>query len=130
MAVSVFDTSVLIGFLRSDDDLHLRSRAAMADLASTEWVVPTTVCAELLVGAYRTSEDAVELVDRFLSEGVDRIEPLTLEIACSAAVIRAANPPLSLPDAFVLATGDVTGADVILTADRRWARVSDRVRIA
>ena len=128
----VLDASVLIAYLDPNDDLHVRSRAALSapDVIDSEWIVPTTVCAEMLVGAYRTSRRAAELVDRFLDEGVDRIEPATLEIARSAARIRAKHARLTLADAFVLATGDVVDADIVLTADRAWARVSDRVRVA
>lgn len=128
----VLDASVLIAYLDPTDDLHRRSRAALGapDVIDAEWIVPTTVCAEMLVGAYRTGRHAAELVDRFLDEGVDRIEPATLEIARSAARIRASHTRLTLADAFVLATGEVARADVVLTADRAWARVSDRVRVA
>jgi predicted nucleic acid-binding protein len=130
MALIVFDASVLIAFLNPGDDLHERARTAMAatDIVEKEWVVPTTVCAELLVGAYRAGAD--DVVERFLAEGVDRIEPMTLPIARAAARIRAENAPLSLADAFAIATGEVIDAEVILTADRAWSSVSDRVRVA
>ena len=130
MAVIVLDASVLIAFFRPEDDLHVRARAALSEIADDEWVVPTSVCVEILVGAYRASDQDAALADRFLDEGVDRIESVTLPIARTAARIRAKHPRLSLADAFVLATGEVIQADVVLTADRAWTRVSDRVRVA
>lgn len=131
MALIVLDASVLIAFLDPGDDLHTRSRTALSapDVVDDEWVVPTTVCAEMLGGAHRAGTWAAEVVDRFLDEGVDRIEPTTLDIARSAARIRAQHSRLSLADAFVLATGEVMGADLVLTSDRAWSRVSDQVRV-
>jgi predicted nucleic acid-binding protein len=132
MALIVLDASVLIGFLDPTDELHGRARAALQarDVVEEVWVVPTTVCAELLVGAYRAGDDEGNLAERFLSEGVERIEPATFEIARTAARIRAEHARLSLADAFVLATGEVVDAAMTLTADRAWTRVSRRVRIA
>ncbi len=131
MALVVLDASVLIAFLDPDDDLHERSRRSLQgpDVVDEEWVVPTTVCAELLVGANRAGRSAVALIDRFIDEGIDRVEPMTLPVARRAAAIRADHNRLSLADAFVLATGDVLEADAVLTSDAAWRRVSDRVRI-
>jgi PIN domain nuclease of toxin-antitoxin system len=42
--------------------------------------------------------------------------------------LRASDLTLRLPDAIVLATGQVLDATV-LTADRRWARHGERVRL-
>lgn len=131
MALIVLDTSVLIAFLDPEDQLHERARAALQapDAIDAEWVVPTTVCAELLVGALRAGKRAAEVVDSFIDEGVDRVEPMTLPIARRAAQIRAGHTRLSLADAFVIATGDVIEADAVLTSDRAWRRASDRVRV-
>ena len=131
MALIVLDASVLIAFLDPNDELHERSRAALQehDVVDGEWVVPTTVCAELLVGAHRTSKRAVEIVNSFIDEGVDRVEPMTLAIARGAARIRAEHTRLSLADAFVIATGEEIEADAVLTSDLAWKRVNDRVRV-
>ena len=131
MALIVLDTSVLIAFLDPGDAHHARARQSLQapDVLDEEWVVPTTVCAELLVGAHIAGDDAVAMVDSFIDEGIDRIEPMTLPIARLAAQIRANYTRLGLADAFVLATGEVLGADVILTSDRSWQRASQRVRV-
>ena len=130
MAV-VLDASVLIGFLYQDDEHHRRCREAMQapDIVEAEWIVPATVCAEVLVGAYRGPSELAELIEEFFAEGVDRVQPATLEIAQSAARIRAEHSRLSLSDAFVVATGHVLDADVVLTSDRSWSRVSGAVRV-
>jgi len=131
MAVIVLDTSVLIAFLDPDDALHERARHSLQapDVIDEEWVVPNTVCAELLVGAHIAGDEAVATIDAFIDEGVDRVEAMTLSIARLAAQIRANNARLGLADAFVLATGELLGADVILTSDRSWPRASQRVRV-
>jgi predicted nucleic acid-binding protein len=51
------------------------------------------------------------------------------DIAETAAELRAHHRALRLPDAVVIATGDVLGADAVLTGDARWRRVSRRVRV-
>lgn len=131
MALIVIDTSVLIGFLDDADELHERSRRALQapEVVDEAWVVPVTVCAELLVGAHKSGPTAVEIVNSFIDEGVDRVEAMTLDIAREAAIVRAEHPRLSLADAFVLATGDVIDADRVLTADTAWRNVSDRVTV-
>ncbi len=131
MALIVLDTSVLIAFLDPMDELHDRSRSALQapDVIDEEWVVPTTVCAELLVGAHRSGKRATDIVNSFIDEGVDRVEPMTLPIARAVARIRANHTRLSLADAFVIATGDLIEAVATLTSDGTWRRVSDRIRV-
>lgn len=58
-----------------------------------------------------------------------RIEPITAEHAEAAALLRAANPPLRLSDAIVIACGEVLGADRVVTADRRWRRFGPRIEV-
>jgi hypothetical protein len=58
-----------------------------------------------------------------------RVEPLTATMARRAAALRARHPALRLPDALVLATGELLDAAAILTAARAWARVSLRARV-
>ena len=51
------------------------------------------------------------------------IEPLDEEIAVVAAGVRARRRTVRLPDALVAATGEALDADVVLTTDRRLARL-------
>ena len=55
------------------------------------------------------------------------VEPIGTEIARRAAELR--RKRLRLPDALVLATGDELDADTVLTADRRWRKLSKRVEV-
>ena len=49
-------------------------------------------------------------------------------IAHRAAALRARHRALTLPDALVLATGDVLDATAVLTTDGAWRRFSRRAR--
>jgi len=49
-----------------------------------------------------------------------KVVPLDLEIATSAAQLRAAHASLRLPDALVIATANASGADELITTHRRW----------
>ncbi|MGH7856657.1 MAG: type II toxin-antitoxin system VapC family toxin [Candidatus Binatia bacterium] len=131
MARVVLDASVLIGFLYEGDEHHDRCRAALQtpEIVEAEWVVPATTCAEVLVGAYRGSEDFGAMIERFFEEGVERIEPITHNTAQTAARMRARSRRLSLADALVLATAQAVDADLVITADRDWSRLNDRVRV-
>jgi hypothetical protein len=86
--------------------------------------LPASAYAELLVGAIRHGPGAVETVDAFLAALPAEIVPIGPEVARAAAALRARHPGrLRLPDAFVLGTAVELGADLVLTADRRWPTI-------
>jgi predicted nucleic acid-binding protein len=92
--------------------------------ASDRMVVPASAYAELLVGPMRRGPEAVATVDDFLAALPAEVVPLGREVARAAAELRARHPGrLRLPDAFVLGTAIELGADLVLTADRRWPRI-------
>jgi len=63
----------------------------------------------------------VSALDAFLDELPVRVEPATREVAAEAAALRAVHGrALRLPDALVLATARVAGADVVITTDAGW----------
>ncbi|WP_322761122.1 hypothetical protein [Frankia sp. Cr2] len=49
-------------------------------------------------------------------------------VAVAAALRRARHQSLRLPDALVFAA-DVVGAETILTGDKRWQSLDDRVEV-
>jgi PIN domain nuclease of toxin-antitoxin system len=55
--------------------------------------------------------------------------PIGEDIAVEAARLRGRHRSLRLPDALVIASGDVLDADSIVTGDRSWSSVSSRVRV-
>jgi predicted nucleic acid-binding protein len=103
MAVVVFDSDVLIGFLNRDDAHHTdaiaRVRAALAP--GTRRMLCAVNYAEILIGPIRAG--AQERVKQMLVQF--NIETIQVDMALAerAAAVRA-RTNLKLPDAFALAT--------------------------
>lgn len=129
MALIVVDASVLIAFLGADDDLHDAAVSALGEVEDDDLVIGATTFLEVLVGAYRRGERHAETVKDFVRSLPLQVEPVTAAIADAAARLRARHRALAVPDALTLAVAEAIGADVVLTADRRWRTVSPRVRV-
>ena len=129
MALVVLDASVIIGFLDPGDALHDACVAVLTEHQQDDLVAPASVYAEILVGPYRAGSDAVSEIDAFVSDFGIRIEPITASIARIGARLRGERKSLRIPDALVLASGDAIGADVVLTGDESWAKLSKRVTV-
>jgi predicted nucleic acid-binding protein len=103
MALVVFDSDVLIGFLNRDDAHHAdavaRVRAALAP--GTRRMLSAVNYAEILIGPLRAG--AQERVKQMLVQFNIEIIQVDMALAERAAAIRA-RTNLKLPDAFVLAT--------------------------
>lgn len=128
MAIIVLDASVVIAVLDASDTLHETGLASIVEHAGDDLRVPASAYAECLVEPARRGSlaRARQLIDQLGFA----IEPLTREVAERAAELRAAFRSVPLPDALVVATGEVLRATEVITADRRWRRLSDRVRVA
>ena len=129
MALVVLDASVLIAFHESNDAHHDSARAAVAASAGDDLILPATAYAEVLVWPLRRTPARGADVDETLDDLGVYVAPLTREIARAAAALRARRPSLRLPDAAVIATGEVLDAARVLTADASWRRVSRRVAV-
>lgn len=126
MALIVLDASVLIAHLDPTDALHGPASEAVRGHVDDEVRLPTSAYSEYLVDAARAGaiEQARESVARL---GLV-LAPIDQSIAEEAAKLRARSSALRLPDALVIACGEILDADIVLTADRRWARFP-RVRV-
>ena len=123
MALTVVDAGVVIAVLDAGDAHHVAARDALREARDRgdELALPGSAYAECLVGPNRSGPEAVSAVDAFLDELPVRVEPATREVAAEAAALRAAHGrALRLPDALVLATARVAGADVVMTTDAGW----------
>jgi predicted nucleic acid-binding protein len=131
MATIVLDAGLLVGLLDSEAANHARATSAMLEVrhARDRMLLPSTVLAEVLAGAHRLGPAAVETVEAFVEGLVDRVCVVDREVAATAAGYRASHIFLRLPDALVLAVGQVLGADAVLTLDARWSQVDGRVRV-
>jgi len=127
VALTVLDSSVVIAVLDHDDPLHEAATGAMLVHAGDDLRLPASAYAECLVGPVR--RDRLEAARSRIEDLQLRVEPLTDIIAESAAKLRARSRSLLLPDALVIATGEVLGAGIILTGDRAWRTISRRVRL-
>jgi predicted nucleic acid-binding protein len=112
----------VIGFLDADDAHHQKARMVLKGTLSEgdSVAIAASAFAECLVGPAGRGDAAIQtvrsLVDRFPIEVV----PLDVDIATTAARLRAAHRGLRLPDALVIATAIESAADQLVTTDRKW----------
>ncbi len=122
MGLTHLDAGVIIGFLDGDDSHHETSRAALSTALEQgdQLFIAASALAESLVGPARRSAKAVELVRTAVHRLPVSVVVLDEEIATRAAILRARHPTLKLPDALVIATAAASGADQLITTDRKW----------
>ena len=120
------DAGVLIG-IANDGDVHHRSaRAAVAEarVQGDTLVLPVSAYAEAAVYPHRLGRAAVLKFDRFIDSMPVRVEGASRAIGAEAAALRARHGSrLRLPDALVIATAIVLGADRLVTTDTAWPEV-------
>jgi predicted nucleic acid-binding protein len=118
VALIVLDSSVVIAQLDRSDASHASAKRALSELEDDELLLPSSAYAEVLVGParrHRLAEARSQIATLKLA-----IMPIDEGVAERAAEIRAQREAIRLPDALVLACGDVVDADAVVTADRRW----------
>lgn len=122
MGLIHLDAGVIIGFLDGDDSHHDASRAALSQALgrSDRLAIAASALAECLVGPARRSPQAIELVRTVIDRLPVSVVDLNAEIATQAAVLRARHRTLKLPDALVIATAATSGADHLITTNRKW----------
>ncbi len=132
MGLTVLDAGVVIALLDAADAHHAAAVASIriARDRGDVLVLPASAYAECLVSPHRRGPDAVAVVDRFLDALPARVEPADRSIAAAASALRATHgTALRLPDALVIATALVLGADRILTTDAGWPAVAVPVEV-
>jgi predicted nucleic acid-binding protein len=132
VGLTVLDAGVVIALLDAADTHHAAAVASVriARDRGDVLVLPASAYAECLVSPHRRGPDAVAVVDRFLDALPARVEPADRSIAGAAAALRAAyGTALRLPDALVIATALVGGADRIVTTDAGWPAVPVPVEV-
>ena len=122
MGLTVLDAGVLIGLLDANDAHHPEAVTALRDAVdrADRISLPASAYAEVLVGPSRRGETAVTKVDQFVEQLPLEIVPLDRWVAATTAALRAEHRSLKLPDALVIATAKVLGADRLVTTDRGW----------
>ena len=122
MGLTHLDAGVIIAFLDANDSHHEAATSALASALdrADQLSIAASALAECLVGPARRSTKAVELVRTAIGRLPAAVVPLDEEIATRAALLRARHRTLKLPDALVIATADIAGADRLITTDRKW----------
>ncbi|HWH37701.1 MAG TPA: PIN domain-containing protein [Candidatus Limnocylindrales bacterium] len=129
MALTVLDAGVVIAVLDANDAHHVAARAALREASSDALFLPASAYAEVLVAPLRRG-DGAEAVGHFLDAVPISIHDASRDIARQAAELRAAHgQSLRLPDALVLATAMVLGADRVITTDTRWPQLPVEVEV-
>lgn len=124
MGALILDASVLIGLLDTADAHHAVAvdDVEAADLRGDDLLAPASAYSEALV-SFARAERIVDAREAIAAMGIV-VAPLTAAIGERAAQLRASHERLRLPDAMVLATARMIGAE-LLTYDDRLARVAD-----
>ena len=123
MGLTVLDAGVIIAILDASDVHHKAAAHALtvARQRGDTLVLPASAYAECLVSPYRRGPEAVAVVDSFVDALPARIEPASRAIASAAAELRGRHAGgLRLPDALVVASAVVLGADRVITTDSGW----------
>lgn len=131
MGTVVLDAGVVLALFDPHDALHTAAATAARrhrDGGDT-FMLPSTVLAEVLVGAARQGKAQLERHRSLAVAAFGSPRPVDEAVAVAAALRRAKHQSLRLPDALVLATADVAGAQVVLTGDKRWRGLDPRVEL-
>jgi predicted nucleic acid-binding protein len=105
MAVAVFDSDVLIGFLNAGDAHHADAVDIVRDALApgTRRMLSAVNYSEILIGPNKAGKEARERVEHMLVQFAIEITIVDMALAKRAAAVRA-ETRLKLPDAFALAT--------------------------
>lgn len=125
----VLDADVLIGALDGSDPHHPRARALFTECQERALarLISVVNLSEVLVAPARSSQRLRAAREAIAALGVAPHQPGEA-VGVEAARLRGRHP-ISLPDAYCLATAKHLGATVA-TFDRKVARVADAERIA
>jgi predicted nucleic acid-binding protein len=125
-ALVVVDSGVVIGVLDGADAHHAAARAALEAHRDDDLRMPASAYAEAVVRPAREGRlDDVRGDLQALGLAIDAVA----ESSAEAAARLKARHGLRLPDALVLGHAEAIEADVVLTTDARWRRISDLVRV-
>ncbi|MEU4534466.1 PIN domain-containing protein [Streptosporangium sp. NPDC023825] len=126
MPTVMLDTNVIVGLLDPDDALHSQARDAVRrwEDKMASFAISVITWGELRVGAIRKGVAAERMLEAFRAAVIDRIVGVDEATAESAALLRAADLTIRVPDALIIATAREAKADVLLTADRKFPAIA------
>ena len=120
----LLDSTVVVGFLDADDALHEATVDRLKELAGRHPLVASVITyAEVMTGV-SLGHHAQSPVDGFFDSVLVDLLPVDKRVAARAAALRGENHSLRMPDALILATGDVNAdIEAVLSADSAWPKV-------
>jgi predicted nucleic acid-binding protein len=123
------DTSVVLAYLAGGEPASSDAQELFDGLVSTgrnPALLSAVTVAEILVRPFRAGPAAVAIAVGFLRHFADmRIVSVDFAVSREAARIRASTN-LAMPDALIVASARIAGADVVVTGDRSWrTRIDD-----
>lgn len=122
----LLDSSTLIAFHSPLEAAHPLAAHLIARMAAEEdplfGFCSMVSASELLVRPIRVGGLNVILMHRFLTESANlELVPVDLFVAMQAANLRSLAT-IRLPDALIIASGLLSGCEVIISNDERWKR--------
>ncbi len=125
----VLDGSALIRLWDPRHPRHNATVAAISDLrdAHTKLLIPTTALIDILVGAEHEGPHRVRYTLKQIRDAFGTPQPIDFKTTTLAARYRA-NHNIPTPAALILATGHLTHATEIITADKTLDGTDPRVR--
>ena len=127
--VALLDSVAVAGFLDRDDAFHAAADARVRELAGRDTLIVSVITyAELLTGA-GLGRRAQSAVRGLFEQLIDEIHSVDRAVAERAAQLRARTPPLRMPDALILATAELHGAELVVTGDDRWTGIDISARV-
>ncbi|GAA4221207.1 putative nucleic acid-binding protein [Streptosporangium album] len=126
MPTVMLDTNVIAGLLNPDDALHDHACNAVRrwEDKAASFTISVITWSELRVGAVRRGVAAEKMLGAFRAAVIDRIVEVDETTTESAALLRAADLTIRVPDALIIATAREVGADALLTADRKFPGIA------
>jgi predicted nucleic acid-binding protein len=120
----VLDSNAVIAFLDRDDSLHDAADAAIRNLVGKDRLLVSAVTyAEVLTGARLGHQDE-QRITGFFSDLISDVLPVGMEVADTAASLRARRRSLRMPDALILATAETQPeVGLILTGDQETTKI-------
>jgi predicted nucleic acid-binding protein len=120
----LLDSTVVVGFLDTDDALHEVTVARFKELVGNHPLAASVISyAEVMIGV-SLGHHPRERVEGFFDTFVKDLLPVDKPVAARGATLRGARKALSMPDALILATADLDEEiETVLCADKEWSKV-------
>ncbi len=120
----LLDSTVIVGFLDSDDALHEVTVAKFKEIVDSHALVASVISyAEVMIGV-SLGHHSQESVDGFFDALVKDLLPVDRAVAARGATLRGRRKSLPMPDALILATADLQPeVETVLCADGDWPKV-------